>query len=258
MKKVYKIAIILIMLVLTYTTVVNALSFTATMQTDHTTIAESTEFLVTVKVSNLDVGPNGINTLSGYFKYDKNIFETINESSIEGINGWGATYASDTGKLTLTKQTFVKTEESVFNVTLKTKTGVSGKEGLIQFINIMASNSEGDISATDISTTIVVGTTGGNTANTSNPPASSNAIPIQPTNRTNNTSNIGNTSHNTSNVANNTSRPIDSYVNGTTNAIDDDIPYTGVEDHLVFLIVGIVLLAIIFYIKIERLNKEMK
>lgn len=254
-KKFLKIVILMIMLALTFSTIVNALSFTATMETSSTTVAESTEFTVTVKVSNLDVGPNGINSLSGYFRYDKEIFETISESSIEGINGWSYTYSSDSNRITLTKPTFVKTEESVFNVTLKTKANVSGKEGAIRFTNIMASNSEGDISATDISTTIAVGTPGGNTANSAaNAAGNASLLPVNRSSNNTNTSN--NTANNVANnVANRADRPY--YVNNS-NPAGDDIPYTGVEDSLPFLMIGIVILAIVFYIKIEKINKEMK
>lgn len=253
-KKFLKIVIIMMMLVLTYATIVNALSFTATMETNTTTVAESTEFTVTVKVSNLDVGSNGINSLSGYLKYDKDVFESISESSIEGINGWNCTYASDTGRITLTKTTFVKSEESVFNVTLKTKADVSGKEGIVQFTNIMASNSETDISAQDISTTITVGTVDGNTANTanrSNTTSNGSIVPII-SNTSNNTS-----SNNTVNNVVNTNNESGSFVN-STNTVEEDIPYTGVEDGIAFLIICIVILAIVFYIKIERINKEIK
>lgn len=246
-KKFLKIAIIMMMLTLTYATVVNALSFTATMTTNSPTVAEATEFTVTVKVSNLDVGPNGISGLSGYIKYDKNIFETINESSIEGINGWSAQFASDSSKITLTKPTFVKTEESVFNITFKTKTGVSGKEGLIQFNNILGTNNDTDISTADISTTIMVGTASGNTANKTSNATGNTIIPL-----------VNNTANNTSrnNTTNRTNNTI-SFVN-QTNTTGDDIPYTGVEDTIPFIMVGIVILAIVFYIKIERINKELK
>ena len=48
--------------------VANALSFTASMTPSSTTVPESTEFTVSVKVANLDVGANGINSLSnGYW-----------------------------------------------------------------------------------------------------------------------------------------------------------------------------------------------
>lgn len=246
-KKFLKIVIIMTMLVITYATIVNALSFTATMETNSTTIPEATEFTVTVKISNLDVGPNGISGLSGYIKYNKDVFETINESSIEGINGWDAKYASDSQKITLTKTTFVKTEESVFNITLKTKTGVSGKEGVVSFSNIIGTNNDSDISTADISTTILVGNDDGNTANAIANNTANNLISLINTS-TNNTAN-------TSNRVNNAGGT--SFVN-QTNTTEDDIPYTGVEDTIPFLMVGIVILAIVFYIKIERINKELK
>ena len=243
-KKFLKIVIIMTILVITYATIVNALSFTAAMETNSTTVAESTEFTVTVKISNLDVGPNGLSGLSGYIKYNKDVFETINESSIEGINGWDARYASDSQKVTLTKTTFVKTEESVFNVTLKTKPGVSGKEGLVQFSNIMGTNNESDISTADISTTIHISNDGGNTANTTSNNTSKNSISL-----------INTSTNNTANKANNAGG---SFFINQTNTTGDDIPYTGVEDTIPFLMVGIVILAIVFYIKIERINKELK
>lgn len=246
-KKFLKIVIIMAILVITYATIVNAYSFTAAMTTNSTTIPEATEFTVQVKVSNLDVGPNGMSGLSGYIKYNKDIFEAINESSIEGINGWNAQYASDSQKITLTKTTFVKTEESVFNITLKTKAGVSGKEGLVQFNNIMGTNNDSDFSTADISIKINVGNDGGNTANATS-------------NNTSNTIQLINSSTNNSaknNTANTNNAAGSSFVN-KTNTTGDDIPYTGVEDTIPFLLVGIIILAIVFYIKIERINKELK
>ena len=47
------------------------------------------------------------------------------------------------------------------------------------------------------------------------------------------------------------------YVN-STNTTGENIPYTGVEDTVMYLIAAIVIIAIVFYIKFERINKEMK
>lgn len=253
-KKFLKIAIITMMLVLAYTTIVSALSFTATMTPSSTTVAESTEFTVSIKVSNLDVGPNGINTLSGYLKYDKDVFETITDSSIEGLNSWSPSYSSDSGKITLHKTTFVKAEEEVFQVTFKTKSGISGKSGKIEFTNIMASNSESQISATDVSTEITVGTVSDNIGNTTENKATNTGIVSgQPKNNTaNNTAN--NVANNT---ANNKTNNTISYVN-KTNTSPEEVPYTGVEDTIMYVIGGVVVVALVFYIKFERINKEMK
>ena len=133
-------SLLIILIVFSITMSVSGLSFTATMTPSKTTVGESEEFTVTVKVSNLDVGSNGINSLQGYLKYDSDVFETINESSIEGLNNWAATYDESTGKISLTKNTFVTSSQEVFLIALKTKSGVSGKSGSISYTNISASN----------------------------------------------------------------------------------------------------------------------
>jgi hypothetical protein len=258
-KKFLKIAIISVLLLFVCATIVNALSFTATMTPSSTTVAESTEFTVVIKVSNLDVGSNGINALSGYLKYDKDVFEVISDSSIDGLNSWSRNYSSDSGKVTLTKTTFVKSEEEVFQVTFKTKADVSGKSGKIEFTNIVASNSESEISATDISTEISIGAVSGNFANTSSNSNSSLSITANPV--TLNTTNTNTNTNVSANVNTNTNTELTSgtlsYIN-STNTSPEEVPYTGVEDTIMYVIVGIVVVAIIFYIKFERINKEMK
>lgn len=251
-KRILKITTIMIMFTLVYVSIVNALSFTATMTPSSTTVAESTEFTVKIKVSNLDVGTNGINTLSGYLKYDKDIFETITDSSIDGLNGWSPAYSSDSEKVTVTKPTFVKTEEEVFQVTLKTKSGVSGKSGKIEFTNIVASNTDAEIQAQNISTEITVGTVSENVSNgTGN---SSIGLSNLTTNNTSKTNAVNNTNTNT-NTNNTTNTPISSVVNNST---PDEITYAGAEDTIIYIIGAIIVLALVFYIKFERVNKEIK
>ena len=46
---------------------------------------------------------NGINSLAGYLKYDTDVFETIGETAIEGLNSWQPSYNSENGKITLVK-----------------------------------------------------------------------------------------------------------------------------------------------------------
>lgn len=244
-KKILKLTTIIMLLVITYATIANALSLTVSMETNSTTIAEATEFTVTVKVSNLDVGENGINSLTGTLKYDKTIFEEITDSSIEGVNGWNSSYEKDTGKIVSTKQSFVKSEESVFNITLKTKADITGKEGVIEFTDIKAQNSDSQIDAQNISVTISVGTESGNTANKSNTGNSTSILPVSNTARNNTVNNTTNT--------NNTAK---SYIN-VANVLNDNIPETGVKDTLAIAIFVLAAIAIIVYIRIERINKEM-
>lgn len=251
-KKFLKITIICMLLIITYTTIVKALSLTVSMETNTTTIQEATEFTVQVKVSNLDVGDNGINSLTGTLKFNKDIFEEITESSIEGINGWSTSYEKDTGKITATKQSFVKTEESVFNITLKTKSNITGKEGIVEFTDIKALNSDSQIDAPNISVTILIGTVSGNAANaTSN--NTTNAI--QTINSSTNNS-AKNKANNTTNNTTNTNNATGSYIN-SANVLNENMPNTGVKDTLAIAIFVVIAIAIIVFIRIERINKEM-
>lgn len=270
-RKILKIAIIAVLLVCTCSTLVNALSFTATMTPSKKVVPASTEFTVEIKVSNLDVGANGINSLSGNIKYDKNVFETITESSIEGRNGWSHSFnAENDGKITLTKTSFVKTEEEVFQITFKTKSaedlGTENVKGLIQFTGITASNSASDITANDISVEIKIGeedtTEGGTTENGTiqvNPTPNGNTNTN--TNTNTNKATIGlstnKTNTNTNKAANTNVNKAAPYVS-STNTTEESIPHTGVEDTVMYLIFAIVAIAIVFYIKFERINKEMK
>lgn len=254
-KNIFKISVVLIMLVLVYATIVNALSFTASMTPSKPAVEEATEFTVEVKVSNLDVGTNGINSLTGYLKYDSDIFETISKASIEGLNNWTVSFDETTGKVELTKTEFVKTAEEVFQITFKTKAGVSGKTGSITYSNISASNSESEIKATDIATSITVGSE----SEATNTNTNTNVINITAltSNNTNNNNAVNNASNNIVNnaVVSSSVNNVSNYVNTT---VEDDMPYTGVDDTIVGMIFVVIAIAIVFYIKIEKLNKDIK
>lgn len=284
-RKILKISIIAILLVCVCATIVSALSFSVTMTPSSKVVPASTEFTVEIKVSNLDVGANGINTLSGNLVYDNKVFETIGESSIEGRNGWSHSFNSENnGKITLTKTSFVKTDEEVFQVTFKTKSQEDLGEnvkGLIQFKGISASNSASEITASDVSVEITIGeedtTSGGtstnstievtptnNTTNQSNNNTNTNTsngtIGITPTNTNKNTTNTNvntNTNKITNTNTNTNTNKVSPYVN-STNTTDESIPYTGAEDYIMYFIGAIIAIAIVFYIKFERINKEMK
>ena len=248
--KLLSIMIIMLSIIFIMTITVQAASFTATMTPSGTTIKEATEFTITVKVSNLDVGANGINSLKGNLKYDTNVFETISESSIEGLNSWSAKFDQATGEISLTKSTFVTSAQEVFQITFKTKSGMSGKSGNISYSNIVASNSESDISATEISTSIAIGEGEGNANNTTN--TTQNTVSINTI-----TTNTNNTTNNT--VNNTTNNAISSYTNTMTNTTSNsDMPKAGVNDTVLKLMFIVIAVAIVFYIKIEKLNKDMK
>ncbi len=256
-KMLLKVTIIALLLVILYSTIVNALSFTVAMTPSSSNVNPSTEFTVVIKVANLDVGTNGINTLSGTLNYDEDVFETINDSSIDGENGWSCSYNSENKKITLTKVPFVKREENVFRVTFKTREDVApGTTGKIEFVGVVAGNSENEITGSDISTTITVGGTDVPIANEGNNTNTAGNLIIRPTNNTapiNPANNIANT--NKANTNTNTNTYVPGYLN-QDNSTNENMPYTGIEDTLIYFIGAAIILAIVFYIKFEKVNKE--
>ena len=93
-KKVFKVLIMITVLVIAVSTVVQAASFTVTMTPSSTTVAPETEFTVTIKIANLDVGSNGINSLSGFLTYDTN---GLNITKLKGADEYDIT--EDSAKL---------------------------------------------------------------------------------------------------------------------------------------------------------------
>lgn len=246
---------------------VNAASIIATMTTSKTTVAESSEFLVTIKVSNIDAGTNGINSISGIFSYDTKVFESITGSSLAGSNNWTPNYFPDTGKIILMKPSFTKSDEDVLQITLKTKANTAGKSGVISFKNIEASNSETDIQAADISTTITVGNAGTsqNEGNSSTPQVitpnignSTNKNTNTNTNTNTNSNTNTNTNTNTSNniVTSSTVNKVQNVSNNTVTQTESDIPYTGVSDNIMKAIFVVLVIAGVFYFKYESIKEN--
>ncbi len=260
------IALIAVVVILVLTTQSFALSFTPTMNLDKTTVAESTEFMVTVKISNIDAGSNGINSLEGYLEYDTKVFDPISQSSIEALGEWTYKYNSDNGKIVLTRLAFVKTEENVFQITFRTKANTSGQKGIIKFKNIWAYNSETEISASDISTTITVSNSPvANNVNNSTP----QTVVVKPTNNTpqnitvkptnNNTpTNVVPVNNNINNVPVNKTPVNNTPTNNTPveNKAKTDVPYTGADDVVVRVIFVVLVVAAISYFKFQSLNDE--
>lgn len=263
MKRKFNFILLVFLLIFSISTIiVNAadLSFTTTMTPSSTSVSEATEVVVTVSISNLNVGDSGINAFSAYLSYDSNVFESLTDSSVEGLNGWSTTYSTTTGQVLLTKNSFVNSDEDIMQITLKTKEGVAeGTEGTVSLTRILVTDSEDQISGSDVSTTITVGTetqSGGNTTNTP-----SNVIQIAPsTNNANpeNTGNTGNTGNNanTNNSSNNTSNSVYNIGSNNNSTGDKDIPYTGVSgDAFIKIILGVIFIALVIYIKIRKMDE---
>ena len=241
-KKINYIILITILLVCALVTSVFAYSFTVSLTPSATNVAPGKEFIVTLKVSNIDAGDSGISALSGVLSYDTSAFEPITESSIDELSGWTVQYNTTTGKITAYKTSFVNSEEEVLQITMKTLSGntVAGKSGTIKFDSVVATNNETDISAKSVSTSINISSGSTNrTTNKTNNTAKNNVVRNVPVN------NVVPT------VVNNKvpEPPVE-------NQTKEEIPYTGTSD-IVLIGVGLALFAsiIVTIIKVKKSNK---
>ena len=244
-----KLSFILMIFILLFSVLaVNAnaedLSFTTTLSPSSSSVSEATEVVITVAVSNLNVGESGINAFSALLSYDTDVFETLTDSSVEGLNGWNSSYTATNGQILLSKNSFVNEDEEIMQITLKTKEGVQeGTEGTVSLTGIEVSNSESQISGDNVSTTIKVGTETAEENTTNDAP-----IVINPITNQNTTENETNTSNTETNSTYNVS-------NINTNTPSDDMPYTGpAGDAFIKIILGVVLVALVIYIKIRKMD----
>ena len=74
-------------------------SFKASVTPNTTTLKPGEEVTITVKVSDINMGENGINTLEGKIKYDTNVFESVKSSDVQSLNNWSTTYNDETSSL---------------------------------------------------------------------------------------------------------------------------------------------------------------
>jgi hypothetical protein len=271
MKRKFFILNLIMILVLSLLTVTaSAYSFTASMTANSQKVTSATEVTITVKVSNLDVGDNGINMITAYLSYDSDVFETITESNIDPLNDWLVAYASS-GKITLQNRSFVNSDEEVMQITLKTKSDLEeNTKGKVELTRIVASNSEAEISANPVSTTVTIGSTAStgsdgtltiiptNTVDTNTttlPTTNSSAnTTILPTNSITPTNTNTNANTNTNTVSTN-SITTNQDTNNTNTATENNIPYTGSDSNaLSKVIIGVILIAMVAYIKIRRME----
>ena len=237
-KKIVKIAILVVLLMLSVTNVVNALGLTATLTPSSTNVEPDTEFIVTLKLTNMDIGTSqGFSSVEGTLSYDTSIFETIGQSSFNKLNNWNPTYDAESKKLKLTSSIATKTDTSVCQITFKTKSEIkqsAGKAttGTIKFENISASSDVADAKVSSVSTTITIGSQENVNANMSE-----------------------NTNSNQITVDSNTTENEPSFINNV-NTTDDDMPNTGSEDTAFILLAAVVAIGIVFYIKYEKLNSD--
>lgn len=147
-KELIFIGILIFIIMILGTTVQGASTstFKASAVANTTTLKPGEKVTITIGVSDISMGENGINTLEGTIKYDKNIFEEIKSSSIQSLNNWTTTYNDESstlnGKfLAVNLSSGIKENTQIFSVKFKAKSDISEtKETQIDFENITSND----------------------------------------------------------------------------------------------------------------------
>lgn len=193
------IMIFVIVILITLSNAASTSIFKASLTSSTTTLKSGEEVTVTILVSDINMGDNGINTLEGKISYDKNIFEEVKSSAIQSLNNWATTYNDESstlnGKfLAVNLSSGVKESTKIFSVKFKVKSDISKTtETQIDFDNITSNDGVDliDIGTKSVKLTINVGSTGGTNTNGNNENVTETNIII--TDKTQSTSVLPNT-----------------------------------------------------------------
>ena len=150
MKKKFLVNLLLvIMLGVTLASTVNAAtnSFKAELSASSTSLKPGDEVILTLKVSDINMGDDGINAVEGTIKYDTNVFEAITQSSITSESGWSTTYNGETsnslnGKfLAVNLSAGTKEDTTILTVKFKVKQDVAKTtETQIDFVDVTSND----------------------------------------------------------------------------------------------------------------------
>ena len=150
MKKKFLVNLLLvIMLGVMLASTVNAAtnSFKAELSASSTSLKPGDEITLTLKVSDINMGDDGINAVEGTIKYDTNVFEAITQSSITSESGWSTTYNGETsnslnGKfLAVNLSAGTKEDTTILTVKFKVKQDVAKTtETQINFVDVTSND----------------------------------------------------------------------------------------------------------------------
>ncbi len=260
---------------------VNAESVKYSVTANSQTLKEGEEVVITLKLSDIVAGEDGVYTFGGKLVYDKEIFEEIQVKNFQGKNNWSIAYNNEKtdkeGTFLATRMTGLKEDQEIATLTLKTKTNIKSTKTEIKFIEV-STVGEDTIKLEDKTITLsITGTKkdeptndpNKNTTNDDNTVEDKNEVGDNNGSNNDNAGNNGNTgngngSDNTGNNGNGQTvitikdkeKPNSSSKDTTTNK--DKLPQTGVEN-LTLVVAGFIIVAIMItaYLKYKK-NQDIK
>ena len=128
-------------------------SFKASLSASSTELKPGQEVTITMAVSDINMGDNGINTVEGIINYDKTIFEELTTSSVQSLNNWTTTLNTENSQmngkfLAANLSNGVKENMQIFSVKFKVKAdATSSTETTITYKDITSNDGTNLVSA---------------------------------------------------------------------------------------------------------------
>lgn len=144
----------IIIYILNITINIYASSFKYSVTTETTELRPGDTVMIEMRVSDIQTGNLGINTVEGYLEYDEKVFEKVTQENLTGENDWKITYNGGEGErkgkylVSLLKPGEVK-DTTIASVKMKVKNYIDDKETVIKFTKIATNNGEEIVEETD-------------------------------------------------------------------------------------------------------------
>ena len=223
-----------------------SLKFTPTAST--TNLKEGDEITITLNLSDIDMGEDGINSFGGKLVYDENIFEKVTTSSFSSQNNWSIAYNDEAtekkGTFLATINAGAKDNQTIGTLKLKVKKNIKSTTTKVQFTEL---SSVAEDTVTLGNQTIIFNVTGTVKDEDEDKNQGNEQLNIITGDNTNKKPNIvGGSKNNTTNT-------------GKDNTVSNKgIPQTGVQNTAIVLsIATLAIIATVAYTKFKK-NKEIK
>ena len=155
MKKIRNIFLIIVLMsIIGIFNVAYASSFNFNTSASASTLKPGDTVVISLNISNIDVGESGINTIEAVLEYDENVFEPVLPTNFAGLNNWSITYNNEEGEnkgkfVAVIVQEGVTEDQAIGNLTLKVKSEVEDQSTNVTFKNIKTNDGENEITNTD-------------------------------------------------------------------------------------------------------------
>lgn len=150
--------------------------FSAGLTPNASKVSKGDVVKVTFKLSSINVD-GGISGITATLKYDSDVLSI--DGDVTKLNGWSVTFNEDNGNLAFEKQDPITSDEEVATFSFKVAENTSATTSTIKLVSIKGANSslDNEISISDISTTITIGSASASESPSTEPSPSESTTP---------------------------------------------------------------------------------